>query len=170
LEKRPDAALRQAAIAWMKQSVLPLQTVEAGHGFADLQPLKKVLQDTQVVALGEATHGTREFFQLKHRMLEFLATELGFTVFALETDVTEAQAVNAYVLTGQGDAAQVLAGLGFWNNEEVLELIRWMRRYNEDPRHTRKLKFHGVDMQKPVLAAESVGEYLSKVDPRSPRR
>jgi erythromycin esterase len=165
LERRPDAALRQAAIAWMKQSVLPLQTVEAEHGFADLQPLKKVLQDAQVVALGESTHGTREFFQLKHRMLEFLATELGFTVFAMETDVADAQAVNTYVLTGQGDAAQALAGLGFWNNEEVLELIRWMRRYNEDPRHPRKLSFHGVDMQKPVRAAESVGEYLARVDP-----
>ncbi|HVG58447.1 MAG TPA: erythromycin esterase family protein [Hyalangium sp.] len=165
LEKRPDAALRQEAIAWMKQSVLPLQTVEAGHGFADLQPLKKVLRDTQVVALGESTHGTREFFQLKHRMLEFLATELDFTVFAMETDVADAHAVNTYVLTGQGDAAQALAGLGFWNNEEVLELIRWMRRYNEDPRHPRKLKFHGVDIQRPVRAAESVGEYLAKVDP-----
>jgi erythromycin esterase len=164
LERQPDMALRQAAVAWVKQTALSLQTVEAGHGFADLQPLKKVLQDAQVVALGEATHGTREFFQLKHRMVEFLATELGFTVFALEADVADAHAVNTYVLTGQGDAAQALAGLGNWNTEEVLELIQWMRRYNEDPRHTRKLKFYGVDMQGPVRPVQLVGEYLAKVD------
>ncbi|WP_224246249.1 erythromycin esterase family protein [Hyalangium gracile] len=164
LEQSPDAAQRQAAIAWVKQKALPLRAVEAGNGFEDLQPLKKVLQDVQVVALGEATHGTREFFQLKHRMLEFLATELGYTLFAIESDVADAHAVNTYVLTGQGDAAQVLAGLGFWNNEEVLELIRWMRRYNEDPSHTRKLTFHGVDMQGSVKAVETVAEYLLKVD------
>ncbi len=164
LERRPSPEQRQAAIAWARQQALPLRTVEAGHGFEDLQPLKKVLQDAQVVALGEATHGTREFFQLKHRMVEFLATELGFTLFAIESDVADAHAVNTYVLTGQGDAAQVLAGLGNWNTAEVIELIRWMRRYNEDPRHTRKLTFHGIDMQGPVRPVESVAEYLAKVD------
>lgn len=164
LERQPDSAQRQAAIAWMKQAAFPLQTVEAGHGFEDLHPLKKVLQDVQVVAMGEATHGTREFFQLKHRMLAFLATELGFTVFALETDVADAHPVNTYVLTGQGDVAQVLAGLGIWNTEEVRELILWMRRYNEDPRHPRKLKFHGVDTQSPVMTVQSLGTYLAQVD------
>jgi erythromycin esterase len=164
LERRPDEAQRQAALAWMKQAALPLQTVEAGHGFADLQPLKKVLQDVRVVALGEATHGTREFFQLKHRMLEFLATELGYTVFAIEADVADAHAVNDHVLTGKGDAAEVLAGLGNWNTEEVLALIRWMRRYNADPAHPRKLSFHGVDMQGTVRASQSVGDYLARVD------
>jgi erythromycin esterase len=166
LETRPDAAMRQAATAWMKQTAVPLQTVEAGQGFADLQPLKKVLQDTRVVALGEATHGTREFFQLKHRMLEFLVTELGYTVFAIEANLPEAHAVNDYVLTGKGDPAEALAGLYFWtwNTEEVLELIRWMRRYNEDPAHPKKLKFYGFDMQTPRLAAETVGDYLAKVD------
>jgi erythromycin esterase len=164
LERRPDEAQRQAALAWMKQAALPLRTVEAGHGFEDLRPLAKVLQGVQVVALGEATHGTREFFQLKHRMLEFLATELGYTVFAIEADVADAHAVNDYVLTGKGDAARVLADLGNWNTEEVLELLRWMRRYNEDPKHPRKLSFHGVDMQSTVVASRSVGDYLARVD------
>src|SRR4051794_25977935 len=69
---------------WIQANAIPLTTPEAGHGFADMQPLKKVIGDARIVSLGEATHGTREFFQLKHRMLEFLASEMGFTIFSIE--------------------------------------------------------------------------------------
>lgn len=157
---------RRATVEWVKGTAVTLKTVEAGQGFEDMRKLKPVLKDVRVVALGEATHGTREFFQLKHRMLEYLATELGFTVFALEANFTEARAVNEYVLTGKGDPARALAGLYFWtwNTEEVLELIRWMRRYNEDPAHVKKLKFYGVDMQIPRVATAKVLEYLARVD------
>ncbi|MFY2562843.1 erythromycin esterase family protein [Corallococcus terminator] len=154
-------------VSWVKQSLVPLTTVEAGHGFADLQPLKPWLSGARVVALGEATHGTREFFQLKHRLLEFLATELGFTVFAIEASFGQALALNEYVLTGKGDPAKGLAGLVFWtwDTEEVLALIRWMRAYNADPRHPRKLKFHGVDIQHTAASARALVAFFEKEDP-----
>ncbi|NTX35989.1 erythromycin esterase family protein [Myxococcus sp. CA033] len=154
-------------VSWVKQSLVPLTSVEAGHGFADLQPLKPWLTEARIVALGEATHGTREFFQLKHRMLEFLATELGFTVFAIEASFGEALALNEYVLTGKGDPAKGLAGLYFWtwDTEEVLALIRWMRAYNADPRHARKLKFYGVDMQATAASSRAVLDFFAQVDP-----
>jgi erythromycin esterase-like protein len=79
-----------------------------------MQPLKKIIGDARIVALGEATHGTREFFQLKHRMLEFLATEMGFTIFSIEANMPEAYRVNDYVLTGVGDPAALLRGMYFW--------------------------------------------------------
>ena len=71
-------------VDWIRAHAIRLQTPEAGHGFADMQPLKKVVGNARIVALGEPTHGTREFFQLKHRMVEFLATEMGFTIFSLQ--------------------------------------------------------------------------------------
>jgi erythromycin esterase len=100
-------------------------------------------------------------------MLEFLVTEMGFTLFAIEANLPEARAVNEYVLNGKGDPAAALKGLYFWtwNTEEVLELILWMRRYNVDPKHTKKLKFLGVDMQTVAVALPSVIAYLTKVDP-----
>jgi erythromycin esterase len=54
-----------------------------------MQPLKEIVGNARVVSLGEATHGTREFFQLKHRMLEFLATEMGFTMYSIEANMRE---------------------------------------------------------------------------------
>jgi erythromycin esterase len=67
-----EAVPAKAAQGWLATNAIRLKTVAAGHGFADLQPLKAMIGPARIVALGEATHGTREFFQLKHRLLEFL--------------------------------------------------------------------------------------------------
>lgn len=157
----------EATKDWIRGNAIPLRTVEAGHGFEDMRPLKKIVGSARVVALGEATHGTREFFRLKHRMLEYLVTEMGFTVFGIEASMPEGFDVNEYVLKGDGDPGKALAGLNLWawDTEEVLDMIRWMRKYNEDPSHTRKVKFYGFDMQYPVYAAKRAFEYLERVDP-----
>ncbi len=157
----------EATKGWVRSHAIPLKTVEAGSGFEDMRPLKKIIGGARVVALGEATHGTREFFWLKHRMLEFLVTEMGFTVFGIEASMPEGFDVNEYVLTGDGDPEKALAGLNLWvwDTEEVLEMIRWMRKYNEDVNHLRKVKFYGFDMQYPARAAKRAVEYLDNVDP-----
>ena len=77
----------QAAIQWLRKHAVPLQTVEAGHGFTDLQPLGRMVENAHIVELGEATHGSREFFQLKHRLIEFLANQKGFTIFSIEANM-----------------------------------------------------------------------------------
>ncbi len=105
-------------------------------------------------------------FQLKHRLLEFLVAEMGFTTFAIEANWPESLAVNDYVLHGRGDPAKVLAGLQFWtwNTEEVLDQIRWMRRYNADDQHKTKVTFAGFDAQYSALAATTLKDYFARVD------
>lgn len=156
-------------VPWLRQNAVPLTTAEAEHGFADMKPIRDIVGNARVVSLGEATHGTREFFQLKHRMLEYLVTEMGFEVFGIEASFPEALVVNDYVLHGKGDAAAAIAGMGFWtwDTEEVLALVEWMRRYNQDPKHPRKLRFHGFDMQSPAGSAQALLTYLRKVDPKN---
>ncbi|KYG09581.1 hypothetical protein BE21_01520 [Sorangium cellulosum] len=153
-------------VAWVKKSAVPLAAVEAGHGFDDMRPLDALIGDARVVALGEATHGTREFFQMKHRMLEYLVERKGFRLFAIEANQPEARKVNEYVLYGKGSAAEVLAGLYFWtwNTEEVLALIEWMRAYNAHSKHKDKVRFAGFDMQFTKVAWSNVAAYLEKVD------
>jgi erythromycin esterase len=152
-------------LEWLTKNAIPIETVEAGHGFDDLKPLKSHIANARVVALGEATHGTREFFQMKHRLVEFLVSEMGFTVFAIEANWPEALAVNEYVLHGTGDPKKALAGLYFWTwyTEETLDMIEWMRQWNST--HERKVKFYGFDMQYPNLAVRNVLEYLETIDP-----
>ena len=163
-----DRARHQAAIGWLKDTAISLKGVEAEQGYEDMQPLKQVIGDARLVALGEATHGTREFFQLKHRLLDFLVNEMGFNVFAIEASMPEGFAVNEYVLTGKGDPEKALAGLYFWtwHTEEVLEMIRWMRRHNADRDHPKKVKFYGFDMQFGTRALRLLEDYLNAVDRR----
>ncbi len=162
-----EAPPSDEVVALLKKAAVPLATAEAGHGFEDLRSIAPWVSGARVVALGEATHGSREFFQLKHRMLEWLATEHGFTLFGIEANFAEALAVNEYVLTGKGDPSAALAGMYFWtwNTEEVLALIQWMRAYNADPKHAKKLKFYGFDMQYTPGSHKALKEYLRKVDP-----
>ena len=137
-----------------------------------MQPLKAIIGPARIVALGEATHGTREFFQLKHRMLEFLVTEMGFNIFAIEATMPECFDINELVLTGRGDAEKALAGIYFWtwDTEEVRTMIEWMRDYNADPQHARKVKFYGFDMQSAPRASKVTLAYLRKVDAAQAQR
>jgi erythromycin esterase len=146
-------------VAWLKQNVVPFNTANPGSGFDDLQPLKQIIGDARIVALGEATHGTREFFLMKHRLLEFLVKEMGFTCFAIEATWPESNLVNDYIRTGQGDPAALLAGLYFWtwNTQAVLDMIVWMRE--------NQVNFHGFDMQFPKMALENVETYVERIDP-----
>jgi erythromycin esterase len=165
-EEAARRAPRDSAAAWLVRSGVRLSTVEAGHGFEDLEPIGRMVGKARVVALGEATHGTREFFQLKHRMLEYLVARHGFTVFGIEASLPEGFDVNRYVMTGEGDPAAALTGLYMWpwDTEEVLEMIRWMRRWNADPKHRRKVRFYGFDMQSLPRAPSEALAYLRRVD------
>ena len=151
-------------VEWIRSHAIPLKTPEAGNGFDDLRPLQKLIGEARIVSLGEATHGSREFFQLKHRMLEFLASEMGFTIFSIEANMPEAYRLNDYVLEGKGDPAQLLRGMYFWtwDTEEVLAMIRWMREFNKSGKG--RVQFTGFDMQTPTVAAGIVRDFTSRYD------
>src|SRR5690242_13791015 len=142
-----------------------MTTNETRHSFADLQRLKPLIGNARIVSHGEDTQGTRDFFQLKHRMLEFLATEMGFTIFSIEANMPEAYRLNDYVLTGKGDPAALLKGMYFWtwNTEEVLDMIKWMRAFNESGKG--KVEFTGFDMQTPDVAMKIVRDFVEAKDP-----
>jgi len=154
----------QPVVEWVAAHAVRLQTPAAGHGFADMHPLKKMIGNARIVSLGEATHGTREFFQLKHRMLEFLATEMGFTIFSIEANMPEAYQLNDFVLNGKGDPAKLIKGMYFWtwDTQEVLDMVLWMREFNKSGKG--RVQFTGFDMQAPDVAAGIVSDFVASSD------
>jgi erythromycin esterase len=162
-----ERAVSDAVVKWFASNAVPLKTVEAGNGFADMQPLKRILRDARFVGLGEATHGTREFFQFKHRMVEFPVKETGYRVFAMEASYAGCRNINDYINGVQSDGAKALASQGFWtwNTEEVRAMIDWMRTYNASVPPDQKIKFIGFDVQVNSEAYAFASEYLKKVAP-----
>lgn len=157
----------EAIVPWLKKNGIRVKTVEAGNGFDDLQPLKPIFKDLRFVGLGEATHGTREFFQFKHRMLEFLVEELGFRVFAIEASYSACENINDYVMGRSDDGAKALDSQVFWvwNTNEVREMIDWMRTYNARATAEQKVKFVGFDVPYNQTGQSRLVEYLKRVAP-----
>jgi erythromycin esterase len=153
-------------VAYINEHAITVSTDPDDTTFSDLQPLKSILANRRVVGMGEATHGTHEFFAMKHRMLEFLVKKMGFRAFAIEANFTECRAVNDYVLYGKGDAKKVIAGMYFWtwNTNEVLKMVEWMRNYNRGKREVDKVKFYGFDMQFNKVACPLVASELYRLD------
>lgn len=156
--------------AWLKTAAVPIATAEPGGGIDDLKPLAPMFDGVRVVGLGEATHGTREHFQLKHRLVEYLVREQGFSIFSIEASTPEAYRLNDYVLTGRcgtiTDPAVLIGGMIFWtwNTEEVLALVQWMRAYNverEAAGSPERVQFTGFDMQTPDYAARIARRFIA---------
>jgi erythromycin esterase len=151
-------------IEWLRANAHPLATDAPGSGLDDLARLAPLAAGARIIGLGEGTHGTREFFRAKHRLVEWLAEREGLTVFAIEANMPEARRVNEYVLFGRGSARSAVAGMNFWtwSTEEVVELVEWMRAYNRSGRG--RLEFWGFDMQNPTLASDSLRAFLRRAD------
>ena len=150
---------------WLRSHVAPFADGVLGEGAKDLAFLEEVAETARVVALGEATHGTHEFFVVKHRIIEYLVTHMGFSVVALEASDTELRGVQDYLRTGCGDVEALLATLGALATQELVDLVRWMRALHvagvPDPPMVR-----GIDIERSAACRTmtDVEAYLATVD------
>ncbi|MFE2111500.1 erythromycin esterase family protein [Kitasatospora sp. NPDC059463] len=159
-----------AAVRALDRVAQPLRTTEPGGRTTDLRALATMIGDARVVGLGEATHGSHEFFAMKQRLFRHLVEEKGFTTFALETSWTSGLLIDAYVQGGPGDARQIVKdalGGSPWEREEFADLISWMRAYNRS-HPQRPVHFLGDDIGAPKLGDavfERVVSYVRQARP-----
>jgi erythromycin esterase-like protein len=152
--------------SWLRQQSQPLNSVDPKSGYADLEPLRDEIGQARLVSLGECTHGSREIFQVKHRLAEYLVSKLGFSLFAIEGNLPETRRINAYIQGGDGDPVSLIEGMDFWgwDTEEILAMVNWMRQFNLDAGNRatgRSVEFAGFDMQEPALTAASVWDFVA---------
>lgn len=130
--------------------------------------LSSLFQDSRIIALGEATHGTHEIFTMKHRLIKFLVQSKGFKLIGLEAGMPEVEVMNRYILRGEGSSSALLAvyQLGMWSvgNYEVLALVEWLRTYNKTQTNSNKVRLCGFDVQMTDSAARIVTRFLHKVN------
>jgi erythromycin esterase len=148
------------------------------RGDADLDPLLERIGDARVVLLGEASHGTSEYYTWRDRISRRLITEMGFSFIAVEGDWPDCHTVNRYVKgrpRGGDSARQVLHAFErwptwMWANAEVVELTEWLRAHNDGLADARRVGFYGLDVYSLWDSMATVVHYLEGVDPEAAER
>jgi erythromycin esterase-like protein len=158
-------------------SVVRERAVRLDGGPRDYDALVAGIGDARLVMLGEASHGTHEFYRARALITRRLIEEKGFSAVAVEADWPDAYRVNRYVRGAGGDeeAVDALAGFGrfptwMWRNADVLDFVGWLRAHNDALPVDRRVGFYGLDLYSLRTSIEAVLAYLDKVDPEAARR
>ena len=144
----------------------------------DYDPILELLADRPLCLLGEATHGTHEFYGERAAITKRLIEEKGLTAVAVEADWPDAFRVNRYVrgLSDDKNADEALGGFErfptwMWRNTVVVDFVEWLREYNASlPASAPKVGFYGLDLYSLYTSIEAVLGYLAKVDPEAAKR
>jgi len=144
----------------------------------DYDALLQLIDDARFVLIGEASHGTHEFYFERAAITKRLIAEKDFSILAIEADWPDSARVHRYVRGVSSDANPDQALSGFrrfptwmWRNKVVLEFVEWLRGFNEklDPKRA-PVGFYGMDLYSLHASIEAVLRYLDKVDPEAARR
>lgn len=157
----------RSAVNLLRNSLLPLAGAPN-----DYNALLDMIGDARFVLLGEASHGSYDFYHARAEITRRLIKEKGFTAVVVEADWPDAYRVNRYVRGMGGDAGSREALGGFlrfpqwmWRNNVLVDFIDWLRAYNENRESAKRVGFYGLDLYSLYASIESVLSYLDKVDP-----
>ena len=142
---------------------------------SDYEALLDQIGDARFVLIGEASHGTHEFYQQRTQITKRLIQEKGFTAVAVEADWPDAYRINRYVrgVSDDSDSIDALADFQrfptwMWRNTDVLNFVGWLREYNDAlPKDATKAGFYGLDLYSLYTSIEAVLKYLDTVDPEA---
>jgi protein-L-isoaspartate(D-aspartate) O-methyltransferase len=170
---RPVRALsRPATLAHLVREVAePLESIDD----QDLGALLDRLSGSRVVLIGEATHGTSEFYRMRARISQELIRRRGFTIVAVEADWPDARQVTRYVQAlpdghRPAEAAFARFPTWMWRNHETWAFVEWLRDFNAEVHEpARRGGFYGLDLYSLFASIRSVLEYLERVDPPAAR-
>lgn len=150
----------------------PLPDQQSGH-----DGLQQALGDARFVLLGEASHGTREFYRIRCDITQGLILERGLDAIAVEADWPDAWRVHRYVngLSDDAHGEQALSGFErfpawMWRNTEVLQFIEWLREHNLARSPAQRVGFYGLDLYSLFRSMRQVLDYLDRTDPQAARR
>ncbi len=143
----------------------------------DYDGLLDLIGDSRFVLLGEASHGTHEFYRERARITRRLIEEKDFSAVAVEADWPDAYRVNRWVrcLGEDRNAYEALEDFHrfprwMWRNRDVLRFIEWLRRVNEPRAPRQRVGFYGLDLYSLFSSIEAVIGYLEQVDPQAARQ
>lgn len=163
-----DRSAHQKLVTVLNDAIEPLS--ESG----DYSSLLESIGDSRFVMIGEASHGTHEFYQTRIEITQQLIKQKGFMAVAIEGDWPDAHRVHRY-LQGRDEAQDAENALEdfqrfptwMWRNTTMLPFLKWLRKYNDESATLHKVGFYGLDLYSLNASMQAVVRYLMKVDPQS---
>lgn len=162
-QRDPEARL----VAALQSVARPLATERP----EELDPVLDAVGDATLVMLGEGSHGSHEFYDLRQKITRRLVEEKGFRAIAIEGDWPNALCVDQFVKGGAGSARSALAEFRsfptwMWGNQDVVAFVRWLRDFNDHlPPGEPRCGFYGLDLYSMFSSMEAVISYLDRTDP-----
>ncbi|MFN0059754.1 MAG: erythromycin esterase family protein [Planctomycetota bacterium] len=171
--KSLDASKSSHATSATAEQLLRDGVIALTGGPRDFDPILTRVGDARFVLIGEASHGTHEFYRIRAEITKRLISERGFTCVAIEGDWPDTYRVNRYVRGEGGDGEAVDALKDFqrfpqwmWRNADVLDFVGWLRSHNEQlAERTPRVGFYGLDLYAMHASMVAVLEYLRVIDP-----
>ena len=133
-----------AIVMSLNKVIKPIETLNGGRNFSDIDFLKETLKDKELIALGEVTHGTAEVFNYKDRLIRFLVTNMGYKAIAFESDFIAIEHLDNYI-TGKADSVQYAAGTALMTSNHLM--IEWLRTYNRNKPDADKVHIYGLEVR-----------------------
>ena len=165
----PVSSEEKMLVRRLADAAEPFPSIET----ANLDPLLNRVGSARIVLLGEATHGTSEFYRMRARVTRELIAKKGFRFVAVEADWPDAARVDHYVRHFQYPPSEWTAFARFptwmWRNNEVRDFVSWLREHNATVERNKRVAFHGLDLYSLYDSIRSVLNYLDEVDPESAR-
>ncbi|MBL8861439.1 MAG: protein-L-isoaspartate(D-aspartate) O-methyltransferase [Planctomycetes bacterium] len=169
-QEAPPAATPPAARALSEHVALACEPF-ASIDTADLEPLMRRIGDARVVLLGEATHGSSEFYRMRARITRELIQRQGFDLVAVEADWPDAARIDHYVRDRDVPRGKWSAFARFpawmWRNRDVRDFVDWLHDHNRRREPARRVRFAGLDLYGLYNSIAAVLAYLDRVDPAS---
>ncbi|TDQ11884.1 erythromycin esterase family protein [Pedobacter metabolipauper] len=136
---------QDASLEWVNKNSHEIIQADSAVGQSDLSFLKREVSGKHIVGLGEASHGTHEFYMQKAHMISYLIQNCGFRSVAFEVPKSMMEPVDLYVQTGQGNLKDLMKGWGLYHTEEIYLLFQKLSQYNRGKTKNDRVKLVGFD-------------------------
>lgn len=141
---QPDARSQTDTLKWINEHAREIRA-SGDNNHSDWSFLKEELKETQIIGIGEASHGTHEFYSEKARIIHQLIEKCGFRTIAFEAPDSMMMPIDSFIQTGQGDLKKVMKGMELYGAEEIYQFFLGLKDYNQTAVAERRVKLIGID-------------------------
>mgnify|MGYP000480594289 CR=1 FL=1 len=155
----------EETLNWINENAIEIEDTDPDSELVEFgKSAPEKFQKAKLFGFGEATHNSKEFFDLKAKYFKYLVKNQGVKTFIMEDAYQAEEGINEWISGGEGDIKTIANNflIGFWYSKEIVNLLAWMREYNSDKSSKDQIRFYGMDMQYGKRLNEKIRSFVSE--------